>query len=187
MATLEKIPVVWNGLTGLPGVGVFYGATGGGLAGDLKTFFTALVAIFPTGLSWQVPVAGDTIDDASGHITGGWTDAGGGTVSASGGSTTYAAGTGVGVRWLTDGIVNSRRLKGRSFLTGIGSGLYQNDGTIGTATVTTIQTAADALVAGGAMQIWHRPEPGTFTGGLSSLVTAALVEDRVVSLRSRRT
>lgn len=185
MADIQRVYVTWSGLTGLPGVSVFYGVPGGSLVSDLKTFFNAIKALFPSGLSWQIPTAGDNVDSASGHLTGGWSDVNGGIVSSTG-SGIWAAGTGMGVRWHTNGLVNSRRLKGRTFLCPMFGSAFQTDGTIVDAYVTTVQTAANAVVTGGDMLIWHRPPTGTFAGGVTSPVTAAVAEDRVTSLRSRR-
>ena len=186
MADIWRIPVVWSGLTGLPGVSVMYGNPGGSAVADIKAFFNAIKALFPSGLSWAVPVAGDTIDPTTGTLTGGWADAGGGTVSSTG-SGIWAAGTGAYVTWGTTLIVGGRRLKGRTFLCPIFGSAFQSDGTILDAYVVTIQAAADALVAGGDLVVWHRPSsPGSSDGG-SITATSAQVHDKVTSLRSRRT
>jgi len=185
MATLQRVEVVWDGLAGLPGVSVHYGVFGGSLVSDLKTFFTSISALFPAGLTWQVPNSGDTITDTSGIITGAWTDVNGGTVSSAG-SGIWAQGTGCMVRWDTATIVGHRRLKGRTFLCPLFGSAFQSDGTILNAYVTTMQTAADAVVTAGNMLIWHRPPKGTFAGGASGAVVGATVPDKVTSLRSRR-
>lgn len=186
MATLDRVRVTWTGLTGLPGVSVFYGNGTGSLVSDLLAFFNALKGGSPAPLSWDVPTSGDQIDSSSGALTGTWSDPGGGTVVATG-SGAYAAGTGFYVQWKTSGIVRSRRLQGRTFMAPINGGSYDSAGTIAAVTVSAAQTAANAVVAGGAMVIWSRPLPGAGSGGSASLVTGALVPDRVTSLRSRRT
>ena len=185
MATLQRVVVKWDGLTGLPGVSVHYGVFGGTLVSELKTFFTSVSALFPAGLTWQIPTSGDVLTDSSGLLTGAWTDVNGGTVSSAG-SGIWASGTGMMVQWGTNTIVGRRRLKGRTFLCPLFGSAFQSDGTILNAYVTTVQTAANTLVATNQMLIWHRPPKGTTTGGTSALVVGAIAEDRVTSLRSRR-
>jgi len=183
MADIERIKVVWSGLTGLPGLSVFYGDAGGSANADIKTFFTSIAALFPTPLTWTIPGNGDLVDDATGTLTGIWTNTGGGGTVNAAGSPPYAAGVGAYVNWETSGIVNGRRVKGRTFLLPLFNSAYDNSGTIVNAYVTTLQTAATALVTAGSTLVWHRPGTGT---GSSFQPGAATVPDQVTSLRTRR-
>lgn len=178
--------MVWSGVTGLPGVSVLYTEDDAAGVPGIKAFFNAIKALFPAGVSWQVPTAGDTIDDSTGTINGAWSDSGGGVVSSSG-SGIWAAGTGAYVRWSTTVIRGGRRVKGRTFLCPIFGSAFQSDGTIVDAYVTTIQTAADTLVAADSLVVWARPGSGGVATGLACKVSAAVAPDRVTSLRSRRT
>jgi hypothetical protein len=187
MATLDRIPVVWSGLTALPGVSIFYASAGAANpVGDLNTFFTALVGKFPNGLQWSLPGAGDTIDDTTGHINGVWASTGSGTLSAVGGATAYAAGTGSKVVWLTNGLTAKfRRVKGHTVMAPLIATQFDTNGTLLAAYVTALQNAANTLVAAAKFNVWHRPTPGS-NNGFSSLWTGANVPDQVISLRSRR-
>jgi len=185
MADIWRIETVWAGVTGLPGVTVMYGNPGGSAVADIKAFFNAIKALFPAGVSWQIPVTGDTIDVDTGALTGGWADAAGGTVTSTG-SGIWASGTGTYVTWSTGTVVHGRRLKGRTFLAPLFGSAFQSDGTIVDAYVTTIQTAADALVAGGDLMVWHRPHGIPAGGGIAVSATAAQAHDQVTSLRTRR-
>lgn len=187
MTDTARIPVVWDGLPGLPGVSVFYSTTADATAAvaALVAFFTAIKTGFPTGLSWQVPSSGDTFNDASGVLTGSWSGASGSTVLANGGATVYAAGTGGYIRWQSSSIINGRRVKGRTFLCPIIGSKYDSNGTIDNTIVAGWQTAANTLVAANALRVWHRPPAGG-TSGQAVLVTAALAPDRTTSLKSRR-
>lgn len=183
MANIEKIEVLWSGATGLPGVSVFYGGSGLAANAAIKTFFTAVQSLFPAGLQWQIPTSGDTVDVASGVLTGSWVNApGGGTVVASG-AANYAAGCGAFVKWQTSAVIGGRRLKGRTFLAPLINSAYDN-GTIVNANLTTIQNAANALATAAVTTVWHRPVGGS--GGVAVSPTAALVPDQVTSLRTRR-
>ena len=185
MATIRRYRVLWGGIGGTPGYSLFYANAAGALASDLVTFFNAIKSQCPGPLQWDVPISGDTLDDATGTINGGWTDVGGGVVTATG-SGSYAAGTGVFIRWATGAIVNGRRLVGRTFICPINGGGYDSNGTAGGTTLSTIGGAATTLAAAGKLVVWHRPAPGGGGGGSSSLVTAGTVPDQVTSLRSRR-
>jgi len=185
MADLERIVVVWNGTSGLPGASVFYGALGASANADIKTFFTSIQSLFPAGLTWAVPGNGDLLDDATGILTGVWINTGGGgTVSASG-AAAHAAGVGAYVNWRTSTVIGRRRLMGRTFLAPLMNSAYDAQGTIVAANLTTLQTAANALVTAGHTRIWHRPD-SSHTGGIAQVPAAATVPDQVTSLRTRR-
>lgn len=185
MATIRRYRVLWGGVGGLPGYSLFYATAAGALGSDLVTFFTAIKGSFPGPLSWDVPLSGDTLDDATGTINGGWTDVGGGIVTATG-SGAYAAGTGAYVRYGTAAIVNGRRLKGRTFLCPLVSGSYDSSGTIATVTLGQFNTAASTLATTGRLVVWHRPSVASPSGGSSSAATSGTCPDQVTSLRSRR-
>lgn len=185
MANLYRYRVIWNGLAGLPGISTFYFGSAGDPAPDLHTFFSAIATKFPTGLSWSFPTSYDILDDTTGQLTGTGTSAGAATVSPAGGAN-YAAAVGGCVHWRTAVAVNGRRVKGTTFLVPLVQGSYDN-GTLDSTVVTTIQTAANALVAstmGQVMKVYSRPRPGHGFG--VSQVTGASVPDECVVLRSRR-
>jgi len=186
MASINRHVVSWTGTTALPGVSVHYSTGGTDATADLVTFFNAIKALFPTGLSWAVLNSGDVIDDTSGLVTSSWTGVGGGVVTATA-SGAYAAGCGGYVNWQTNTIVGHRRLRGRTFMAPLQSTVgYDSSGTILSAALTTIGAAATALAGSGKMRIWHRPPVGTFTGGTSALIVSGTVPDQVTSLKTRR-
>lgn len=182
---MRRLRVTWNGLGGLPGLSTFYYGVATPNVSDCVAFFNAIKASFPTGLSWDIPSSGDEIDDATGQLTGGWTGSGGGTVAATGGASNYAAGVGTRVRWDTLVVTGGRRVRGSTFLTPLIVGSFDGSGTIATATLTTLQTAASTFAASGvAKGIWHRPVNGA--GGLYCAINTGTVPDKVTMLRSRR-
>jgi hypothetical protein len=185
MADLRKVLVTWNGATGLPGLSVFYTLAADDVTTNLGTFFTAIKALFPNGMSWTIPAAGDQISDNSGQLTGGWVGGTAATITATGG-TSYAAGTGTFVQWGTSIIVNNRRLKGRTFLAPLSTTQYDTDGTILTAAVTTLNTNLATLVGAGKLRVFHRPPKHTFSGGTSAVITSGVCADKTTSLRTRR-
>lgn len=185
MANLNRCYVTWSGLAGLPGVSVFYGVAGGDPTGSLTAWFTAMQSVFPAGLSWTIPGSGDTIEDTTGDLVGGWTGAGGATVAASG-SAAHASGCGAYVNWGTAAIINDRRLRGRTFLAPLMNSAYDNAGTIVTGNLTTLQNAANTLVGTADIAVWHRPTTSGGSDGQGEVITSAQIPDQVTSLRTRR-
>lgn len=186
MANIRRIEVVWSGLTGLPGVSVFYTLdSGAGASALLRTYFNAIADQFPIGLSISFPSSGELINEVDGEVTGTWTDVPVTSVTGSGGLN-YAAGVGTYTRWLTNGIVDGRRVQGRTFLCPLASTGYDSSGTLATATVTDLQTAAQVLVdAVPDLLIWSRGSE-TDPTGQAFPVLATAQPDKVSWLRSRR-
>jgi hypothetical protein len=137
-------------------------------------------------VAWDIPGSGDVVDETTGLITGAWTAGTAATITATGGTGAYAAGTGAFVRWQTNGIVAGRRVRGRTFLCPIITTGFDSNGTIASTQLGTLQTAATALAAAGKNQVWHRPSPGG-SDGSAHIVVAGTVPDKVTSLRTRRT
>ena len=197
MALLYRIQANWTGLTGLPGVSVFYArdAEDTSFIANLRAAFAACADLFPGGLSIQVENSGDIIDDSTGVLSGSWSGSSVAAVAGLAPVATHAAGVGLRVRWLTGGIVDGRRVQGRSFLAPISTFNYQADGTLTQDGLDDANAFGAAIVADGRFAVWSRPraaDPGAeppvaARAGSSHLITASLVPDQVSSLRSRRT
>jgi len=197
MATLNRFRVTWSGLSGLPGVSTFYGVPSGptpDMTPALRTFFESIKALLPSATTISYPTVADQIEDTTGDLVGASSMAGG-AATTGGGGTSYAAPTGLGVRWSTSGIVRSHRVSGRTFLVPMVVTLATG-GLPAAATVTTVNNAANALVTAlsGTMTIWARPliernPDGTSTvlqlGSHHNVLSGAAIPKFVV-LRSRR-
>lgn len=185
MVNLQKVVVEWTGFQGAPGYNVFYRGDANVITSNLRTFYDSVKGLLPAGVSVTVPNAGDLVDSATGELSGAWTTAINLTVTGTS-AAVYAAPCGAICKWFTASIVNGRRLRGKTFLVPLTSAAYQSDGSILTTALTTLKTAADALVTAEAanLGVWHRPVAGA--GGSWSPTTAATVPDRVSILRSRR-
>ena len=183
MATLIRYRVLWSGTAGGPGVTTLYGLSSATQLAAIRTFFNACAALLPSTLKLDFPGNGDTIDDTTGAVNGGWAE---GTQAQVAGSNpgTYAAPAGAEVVLQTGGIVNRRRVKGRIFLVPMVS--MASDGTLAASAVTTIQAAASTLFNPANFFVYSRPKPITASNGTSHTITAALVPDKAVILRSRR-
>lgn len=185
MANLKKIVIGWSGQTGLPGVSVMYTATADDVTTNLATFFTAIRTAFPPGTTWAIPGNGDLIDETTGQLVGDWTGGTAATVTSTRAAVGYAAGIGLYIRWGTSAIVGHRRLKGRTFFTGVGVDVYDTDGTLTAPYITQFQNAANTLVASNKLRVWHRPPKGG-SSGAAYLVSSATIPDRVTDLKSRK-
>lgn len=183
---MNRLRVTWSGLGGLPGLSTFYLRSAETDVSAVKAFFTSIKDNFPSALSWDIPAAGDVIDETTGALTGGWTGTGGGTVVATGGSGTFAAGVGARVVWATGTVVGGRRVRGSTFLVPLLGACYSASGDLAASQRGVLQSAAAALVTTDLTVVWHRPAPGTSTGSIAD-ITGSSVPTSVSTLRSRRT
>lgn len=188
MATLNKIPVSWGSWPGAPGVSVFYTSTGNqdGDTAAIRTFFNSLVGLFPTGLTFSVAGVGDTIDDTTGLLNGSWAATSTPAIVTGTSGLSYAGNAGSIVHWLTAGVANGHRVRGRTFLVPLTNVAFDTAGSIATASLTTIRNAASTMLASmaGDLRIWHRPSPAG--AGSSFVALSSTVPDLAISLRSRR-
>lgn len=185
MADVVRVRVEWNGFTGMPGISTFYVGTTDADISELVTLFTAIKGLWSTGLTWTIPNVGDVLDVASGELTGTHIFTGGGSVASSGGTGASAAGVGARIVWLTADVKNGRRVRGSTFLTHMQVSGFDASGTIATAALSTIQTAASAFVASGSpWGIYSRPVNGA--GGSFHALNAATVPDKVAWLTTRK-
>ena len=185
MVAMQRTVVAWQTGAGGPGVSVFYSGFGVDLTVPLATYFNAIKASFPPTVSWNIPSTGDEVDDVSGAITGAWV--GGTAASIVGtGSAQYFAGTGAYARWITGAVHNRRKVYGRTFLCPLINAGADSDGSIGPATLATLQAATVTLGAALKLRVWHRPTTSTSNDGTSFAVIGGTVPDKTTSLKTRR-
>lgn len=190
--TLARIRVTWSGSPVVgPGVSTFYQSTmadASGLAA-IKSFYTSLAGMCPSGLSWTIPSTGDFLNESDGSLAGSWSFPGAGGVVAASTASTWVNGVGARIKWQTNGIHKGRKVVGATFMVPVVVGAYEGSGNLVGSYVTLLQSSANALVSGmgGDMYVWSRPTAGGGTDGKKSAVTAAQAPDYVSWLRSRRT
>lgn len=185
MTAISKVQAVWTGFLGAPGVSTFYLNTTDVDTAPFTAFFDAMEAIFPPDVHIRLESSGATVSMETGDLLGGWTDEVL-TESVGSGADIFSAASGAGVQWLTDDFVDSRRVRGRTFLVPISSSLYDGDGNVSETARDIIDDAASALVGtvGAELVVWHRPKPGV-NGSVHSIVSGRALT-RPVILRSRR-
>lgn len=176
------------GLTGSQigsGVATHYALPNHNGQAALSTWWSGCAAHMPSNVFINVPPDGDTIEVETGLLQNVWSD--GVTHTYTGGQGgAHAAGVGVCITWLTAGIVNGKRIRGRTFIVPLGGSRFDTDGTILDNTLSGIREATNTLL--GAMDdglmIYHRPVGEA--QGTAHAVTGFRLPDRVSSLKSRR-
>lgn len=185
MALIDRLRV---GITGGPigtGVATHHAVSGAGHQEDFAAFWTTLATSMPSEVFVTVPSDGDIIEVETGMLQNVWSE--GETANLHGpASARYAAGVGVCITWLTEGIVRGHRVRGRTFVVPLVGTAYDTDGTIDPAWLSVIRGAASTLQAacGTDHVIYHRPRGES--GGSAHGVTGWRVADRVATLSSRR-
>lgn len=196
MPNLNRVRVNWTNFPGAPGLSTFYLEASTTNLAPLKTFFTAIKDLFPNALTTDVQNSGDVIDTGTNKITGAWVGSGGGTSVSAATANPFSGASGAYVRWLTNAVLNGRRLSGRTYLVPLNQLQYGNDGSLSTTAQSTITTAASALITSyaGSLTCYGPPrDAGTLGPGdpgkaaINSPIIAAVVPDIAAVMRSRRT
>jgi len=185
MATLAKVVALWQSWPGAPGYSVFYANNLNPALAPYQSFFETIKALIPSGTTISIQGTGVLIDDASGAITGTYSQTPP-TSTLCTGVGNYPGAAGAVCHWLTNGIVNGRRLRGRTFIVPLLSSAFDSNGSIGGTQLTTLTNAAATLAGASTanFRVWHRPVGGL--GGSSADVVSSSVPDLCVTTRSRR-
>lgn len=139
----------------------------------------------PTGCSIQGEAIVDNLEVTDGTLTSA-VPVTAPAVIAGNATGSYSAPSGAVITWLTGLVHQGRRVRGRTFLVPIANQQLDTNGTLGSAFLTNLRTAAATYIAGAVNPaIWARPDPGT-TNGAAFSVAAASVADKVAVLTSRR-
>lgn len=195
----------WSGTSGGPGLTqlALLGAAGGiwnpggeQVAVDaVRAFWQSMVAFLPDELRLQVNPTVDVYDTGTGELIGSNTAGTAPAVVAGTSSASYAGGAGAKITWATGSIRDGRRVRGSTFIVPISSSVYTAVGTIGTATITSVNNASATLISAlttGTMSlaVWSRPREATETlparSGLAYDVESGSLGTKTAILRGRR-
>lgn len=198
MPSIYRLTAIWSGFQGAPG---YTRMTFQGLVDDTKrnaaglamrTFFYNLTQFGPTGSSVSVQTNVQEFDVGTGVLLNEVAMTSPPAPVANGaGVNPYAAGSGYSIGWKTTSIFNGRRIAGRTYMVPA-LGCFENDGSLSTAAISQIGTAANALIADTAdFSVWAKQMttavPPVQIGGQASSVTSYVLKDQASQLRSRRT
>jgi hypothetical protein len=193
--TMHRYVVSWQNWPGAPGISTFFTdpAAGQPDPAPLRTFFDAIKAYLPSGLTITVPGSGDLIEETTGHLSGTWSVTPTPTQITCTGSGAYAGNAGGVIHWLSSDIVNGRRVRGRTFLVPLIGSAFETNGSPISTYLTALTTAATNLLASSTWHpvVWARPFAGTPQDpttrvGSKHAATSYRVPDLAISLRSRR-
>lgn len=196
MANLIRVRTVLSGWPGGPGLNTFYFSTASGTVGNteaadvcarVRSYWDSIKGLFPTSFRADVNGAPDTLDIASGVLTG----------TLNGGSPPQVAGTTgtaynmyagmILLKGATTAVVNGRREQGRSFIGPVTSGADVG-GVPDAAYRTAVSNGANVLLLTGSTTafpgVWHRPVNGA--GGSFNGVSVFTTAPYFAVLRSRR-
>lgn len=186
--TLDHVRVVWSNWSGQPGYTNFYFASGVNTASltALGAFFTAFKTSIPSPINITVPSNGNSYDEVSGDLVGGWSVAAPAPVVGSNAGA-FAGHAGAVVLWKTNQVVDRRRVVGRSFIVPLSSGSFDTDGSLSSTMITTLQAAGNTLIAASTgFVVWHRPNPDVGRLGRAVAIANCTVPDLAAELKSRR-
>ena len=183
----REILVDWTTASGAGKVSVFWfgtTATVGPQRTALATFLGSVDGGLDNGVSWSIRGSGREVDDATGGLTGVWSDAAAHTGTGGVAGEPVPDASMMLIRWHTGIIVAGRFLQGRTFIPGLSDG-NMVDGNLGSAQVANMASHGQTLI-GSAVQmgVWHRPTGGS--GGVWSVATTCTVWEELAVLRRRR-
>lgn len=187
MATLREIITEWTTPKGGTGFSIMYFDAAGGVPSaqrsSLQDLWTDCAFQLADTTEWTIATTGKQIDSATGTLTGFWSE----TTSHEGvgsGGVQMADATQLLLQWVTTNIVAGRRVRGRTYLPGVGWGT-SSAGEPLPAVVVSLTSAAEAFVTRGqGFGVWSRPAPGR-AGSFSEPVNGAAWTEYAVQRRRR--
>lgn len=154
------------------------------VATRIGDFWTSVSDVLAEEAAWAVEATVDALDEATGTLTDSFavTPANGAGLLSNGHFLPAAAQA--LVRWNTSQIVNGKRVRGRTFIPGIGEN-FNDDGMFTSAGIGIVLPAAQ-LLTGNELVVWHRPTLLNPSGGVAVSVDSASVWNQFAVLTSRR-
>lgn len=207
--SILKITAAWTGFVGSPGYSNFYfgGPDASSFwttevadqcADKVEAFFSGVAGLLPPAVRVAVRGEAEILEPAQGKLQTFISAGARGVVMGSAQASGYSAASGVVVTWRSNGVVANRRARGRTFLVPAANGAYDLDGTLQQSTMTTLQTAANALIVPNGevkLGVWARPHEQRVNkkgeiiparDGSWHEITSASIPDKTAVLRSRR-
>jgi hypothetical protein len=200
MASLLRVKIRWSGYQGGPGYSILHfrdftsnvGSEGqvAGAVAKTDAFINAVRFAVPPAVTLQTVSDVEELEDTTGELTNVYqATVAAATAGQASSAVGFAAAVGAVVNWRTGGVRNGRRVRGKTFLVPLSSASFENNGTLATATMNGLNTAATALinpVGDGDFGVYARPSAPGATDGQWFVATAHNIPDMGAVLRSRR-
>lgn len=187
MPLISEINTVWTGPGHSPKVNVmyFFGDTGqAGIRAFIGDFWTAISGNISNDVQWSVAREGKVLNDQTGDVVSWWNDAS--TVSGVGANNNEILpdSTQLLLQWFTGQVVNNRRLRGRTYVPGLGSNMLV-DGNVQEAYRTTVRGAQQTFLTDAPLMVWHRPVSGSASGQALPVIDGDVWKEWAVQRRRR--
>lgn len=185
---MRRIRTVWSGVAGTPWYSNHYFAFSPGTVqltlDAVEDFWIAVNGAICNEVFWQIESDVAVVDEATGDITSIETGTGGGGQGANTNDPLPWATQGL-INWLTGQFSNGRQVRGKTYVPGLCEDGNTTGGVMSSGLQTTIQGAADGLIAdadsgGFNLQVYTRVNTGDVE------VASASVPTKWAVLRSRR-
>lgn len=202
MTNMLKVKARWHGFTGSPGYSNFFfrewsdgsytptTAEASAAVAKVHNFFDSLKTGLPPVVNVQVEQEVEVIEDTNGQISSILTAAAKPNVVGTATTAQYSAASGACITWLTGGVRNGRRVRGRTFLVPLSNVIYDVNGTLSATWLQNIQYSASILTTDDASTptfgVYSRPSGPGATDGTWQIATGSRVPDMAAVLRSRR-
>lgn len=203
MVAILRVQSKWTGFSGAPGFSVFHFrdfGTGDGPGGEpdsaqaqsaaqrVGTFWGAIKSVIPGQITIETESTVDMLEDTTGQLIDSFSVTPN-TVTGTTANAPYSAASGAVVNWTTGSVRNGRRIRGRTFVVPVWAGIYTAGGVINPTYLTTMQTAAEALVDRTGtpdLGVYARPTAPGIPDGQWVVATGARVPNMAAILTSRR-
>lgn len=200
MASLLRVKLRWSGYQGGPGYSIFHFRDFSGVAGSaaqvagavskVDAFISGVRFAVPQVVSMQTMSDVEELEDTTGELTNVYTGSpAAAQLGNATGTATFASAVGAVVNWRTAGVRNGRRVRGKTFLVPLSSAAFETNGTLSTAALSGLNTAAAAMVnpvGDGDLGVYARPSGPGATDGIWHVATSHNIPDMGAVLRSRR-
>lgn len=197
MAFIARVRVVLNGWAGAPGLSTFYYtdetgaipsvAAAQNMVDHVRAAMVAQQAMEPSLWNAQVSPTVDVLETTTGILATQVSVTPVAVCVGTSGASFANAASGLALNFSTSTVASGRVVRGRSFLSPMGT-LNDANGTPTASAIGTANSVGAALVGSGTpvivQVIWHRPVAGA--GGVAAPVVGHSVSDRFAVLRSRR-
>lgn len=192
--SLFRVKARWSGFTGSPGWSVFHfdapddaaGPTAQACADAVRSLAYTWRTHIPSIVTINVESSVERIDTPTGQMID-ITDVTAPLAVTGTATGNFSAASGACIQWITAGVRNGRRVRGRTFVVPMAATGYDAAGTLSTGALSDLQGGATAFANdfAGAV-VYGRPTAPGASDGVAYDIASGRVVDKVAVLRSRR-